>query len=901
MADKNQSAIDIAMGENKSPSAIDVAMETDTPTDNNVGYLTLQDQWIEKKRKDRERMEAISPIKSDTLEESVSKGLGVPADMVDTSGADFATRWNFSFSDTDDDIRQKFKQQHPNGEIYRLVYNPESTYKDTGQTFKWREQESVLVYRENAYDDDGNVLPITEDSKVKTIEGATGGYRDIADLGGPSLPFAGAIATGALAPAGVLWGALSTGFGYMAGELAKHEVNIFAFGSKMSQEEAIVDAAKEGRDMAILMAVTGGTYKALKGVTQKGAKVVLSDASAEIKAIRQRAMTWVESQRGRAPTLSAEQIAPENAVLERLATQARSTSAEARHKAVAQQTAPATILEGDLVSTAENVGEKLLRQVRRVYNQTRNKIRTAVFGHRRTTLEQGGAALTEGSRAWQLQEGPRGKLGQQYSKLDDIAEEAQPMFVLSVPTVEGRLSVRETIGEIRNFVNAEVRAAESSGLNVAEPLANLSRILADIDQISSTQFNYQVIKTLRTRVGDVIEKWPWDASINSSHARRLYSALSDVMLNPTGLPSPALKAFTEQAVKANGMSRAYYDMVDDPTIRKIMQSTSPGMLAADIGTPLHLTPNVRKMINEMPGNYSKKFKEATLIHDVLLNPGGATKSIDNWVQKHPEGWSFLVGGDKVLERSLRSAAESMDALRNSNLYKAMDAATKNREMATTLLRSPGTGPKETKALVDSIGEQGRMRLREGMYHDIVDSVVSEGKKGIPIVDNKALREIIKEYKATGAWQHVLTQADRVHLLGMKSYIDLVYKGAADAGVSLEAAKAITELKRPSTFISGAHKLTVNALAARVIMSPHFTEWVATHNLGKPIVLETARSKVKFFGLLTEALLEGTEPGQNFDPFSEGAVNPTLDAISNINKDSVQSVVDWASSLDIPQG
>jgi hypothetical protein len=892
-------AIEIAMGAagTSDPSAIDIAMGKTGEEDNNIGYL--QQVHLDKKKKEREKKEAIAPIKTDTLSESISRELGVPDGMVDDSGAGFRMRANFSFSDTDEDMREKFKKMYPNGEIYRLEYNQAGTYKDTGDSFLSRNKSSVLVYRENAYDEDGNVLPITESSKVKTIEGAGGGYADIADIAGPSLPMAGSIAVGTLSPPGVLLGALHFGVGYAAGELAKHEINIFAYDSDLSQKEALADAAKEGAEMSVLLAVTGGLYKGAKAVVQRGAKVAMSDASAEIKAIRQRAMTFVESQRGRVATMTAPQVAPENAILERLGSQASSTSAEARHRAVAQQTGPANVLQEDLVKTQETIGAQIAATVRRVYNQTKNTIRTAVFGHRKTTLEEGGTALTQGGQAWVKQEGPRGKLGVEYTKLDAAAEQAKPVFTLNVPVSEGRLSAKQQVYEINNAVNAEVKALEVAGMNVAEtPIGKLSTVLREIDRASGIQFNYEVIKQWRTRVGDVIAQWPWNSSINSHHARNLYGTLSDIMMSPVNA-NPMTRAFTLQAARANGMSRAYYQMLDDPAVRKIIQSTSPAMLAADIGTPLHLTPNVRTMIEQMPGDYARKFKDATLVHDILLNPSGATQSLDNWVVNHPEGWSFLVGKDKVLGRAVKEAARSMDDLRASNLYVAMDAATKNREMAAKLLRAPGTGPNETKALVESVGEQGRQKLREGIYHDIVDSVVTEGKKGIPMVDGAALKGIIKEYEATGAWQHVLTQADRVHLLGMKSYIDLVYKGAADAGVSLEAAKAITELKKPSTFISGAHKLTVNALAARVIMNPKFVEWVMYHNLGKPIVLNTARSKVRFIGLITEALVEGTEPGQNFDPFSD-RTDSAMDFISDIDTNIVP-VIDRLSELQIPQG
>lgn len=897
------SAIDRAMADPKSgaASAIDRAMGTTSSSEENgpTGTMDVTERFWRNKKEEADRKKALLKaggiaIDTDTKAKSVSKELNVPMEFIDTSGADFGMRVNFSFSDSDEDIREKFKKDFPQGEIFRLRYTPKASWESTGKEFSYKETDT-LVYREVAYDENGEPLPVTKDSKIKTIEGSGTGINDVADVVGPALPFVGAVAAGPLAPAGVIWGALATGAGYMAGELAKHEINIFAFDSDMTQKEALADAAREGRDMAIIMAVTGGAYKGAKFVAQRGAKIAMSDASAEIKAIRQRAMKWVEEQKGAVEGLNASQVSPENAILGLISNQGMATSATGKHAAVRQQTGPVNVIESDVVSTPEEVGKQLVTIVKRAYTRTENRIRSLVFGRTRATPEQGGTALIEGSRRWQIQEGPRGKLGVEYAIADKLAEQSGPRFALHVAATEEKQSVRQVIYDIKNAVNAEARSLESTGINVAEtPIGKLQALINDIDSISSVQFDYKVIKELKTRAGQIIETWPWNSSVNSHQARRLFGTLSDVMMNPVNA-NPATKAFTEQMAKTNGIARAYYDMMDDKVIRGIISSTNANMLAAELGTPGALTKNVRKMISEMPSEYSSTFKTSVLTNDILLNPGGSTKAIAEWELRHPEGWTFLTGNDKALERSIKSAANSMDELRASNLANVISYQTKNSQSVAELLKKPGTGPSETLALVKSVGEEGREKLRQGMYHDIVDTVVSEGRRGIPRVDNSALAQIIKEYKKTGAWQHVLTQADRVHLLGMKSYIDLVYKGAQDAGVSLESAKAITELKKPSTFISGAHKLTVNAIAAKIIMSPTFTEWVISHNLGKPIIINSARSKVKFFGLMTEALLEGTEPGQDVDPASKA-----LDAIYDIDL-TVKPVVDYLSQLEIPRG
>jgi hypothetical protein len=899
MTENSENHIDRLMAESKSESHIDRLMGNEGSPDG-IGVITVQDQYLQQRKKEKERQERVfQPIKMDTLPDSISREIGVPEEMIDTSGADFKTRLNFSFSDTDEDIRAKFKQQYPQGEIVRLEYYPTGTYKRTGDAFAIRDKSSVLLYRERAYDDDGKWIPLSEDNKLKTIEGEGTGYKDIADLAGPSLPMAGSIAAGVLAPAGVLWGSLYFGGGYLAGELAKHEINIFGFESEMTQKEAVADAAKEGAEVGLFVAVTGGLYRLGKRLTQQGAKAFLSDASDSIKAIRKNAMEWVESVKARQANvagLSAEQIAPENAILDRLAKQGKSTTAKSRHAEVAQREGPLAVIEADAKGSSEKVGEQLRRQVKRVYRQAKNRIQKEIFGRRRVTSEQGGKALIAGAKGWQRKYGPSGEMGREYTKLDALADEAKPVFALNIRHSESELSVREVMHQARTAVMAETQAIVKEGaVNVADtPIGQFGRILDRIDELGNAQFDYRVIKELRTQVGQVIEQWPWNSSINSHYARKVYGALTDVMLNPVNA-RPGTRAFVDQAVNATAKARAYYDMMDVSKVRQIIRSEDPAQLASSIGSPQALNPMVRKLIDEMPAGYSNTFKRSVLMNDVLLHPGGANARMDEWVLAHPEGWSFLVGKDKVLVREVRRAAEAIDDLRASNLFTA--AKEKDLGVAKTLLRGKDVGPKEVRYLWQNSGVDGREKLRTAMYHDIVNSVVSEGKHGVPYVDPKKLKSITKEYERSGAWDIVFSNADRIHIDGMQAYINLAYKAGTDAGVSLQAAEAISQLKKPSTFISGAHRLAVNSIVARIISSKNFTQWVATHNLDKPITINNSRSYFKFFALAMEALLESTEPGQQIDPLS-GRLESAVDAVGGMK---VQPIIDRLSEIKIPEG
>jgi hypothetical protein len=84
--------------------------------------------------------------------------------------------------------------------------------------------------------------------------------------------------------------------------------------------------------------------------------------------------------------------------------------------------------------------------------------------------------------------------------------------------------------------------------------------------------------------------------------------------------------------------------------------------------------------------------------------------------------------------------------------------------------------------------------------------------------------MVDQYRRSGAWS-ILPKGDQVKLMGLDSYMKQVSRGM-DPGVALERAKAISQLKRPHSFIAGVHKLTVNEVMARVMANKGFKQFVA---------------------------------------------------------------------------
>jgi hypothetical protein len=500
------------------------------------------------------------------------------------------------------------------------------------------------------------------------------------------------------------------------------------------------------------------------------------------------------------------QRTPENMIAGRLGSQAESTSKLAQHRLASQQGSvlPALKQAKDVDITRYQAGKVILSEADKAYKGKLENLRNALP---RVTARKAGKALKGGIEDFSIKS--RKHVSNLYNKVDEAAKIENPVYDLSY--------AKETSSDIRKLVVAD----GDISINVAStPEGRLNSLLDDIDKIEQTQTSYDVLKNLRTRAGELIEVWPWDASVNKGQAKRLYRTLSEIINNPVNSAPKTVSAHKS----ASSAARARFEALDSPSIQKIMKSDNPFKISQEFGEIGGLTDDVMFQMAKWSPQKSKIFKDYVKNNKILMEGDSALGNIKEWQLKDPEGYRFLV--PKKEEADLIKLAVKTDELRNSNIGVLVQAQTKAKDSVRTLLGQKGTSQADIDNIINSFGGRGTKghdALRAGIYEDIIDRTMDEGKFG-PTISKAKLNKVINEYETNGAI-NLLTREDRVKIKGLQSYLRLIMMRGKDPGVSLEAAQAISNLKHPATFISGVHQLGVNSIMARILMSKRLSNVV----------------------------------------------------------------------------
>lgn len=505
------------------------------------------------------------------------------------------------------------------------------------------------------------------------------------------------------------------------------------------------------------------------------------------------------------------QEVPENMIIGGLGRQATSTSKFGQHLIAEQEVSALRALKtmGKLHASKMNTGKVVLSEAQRAYIAQRAQLLNQAKQIKNITPESAGKALKAGI-ADDFIKKSRVKTTKLYNLADDAAATEAPQFnVAGAKIISGR--IREGIG-----------AEGAEGLiNVADsPTGKLLGILDDIDDINTSQVNYEAIKQLRTRTGSLIEDWPWNADFNKGQAKQLYRALTDTLNAPVN----AAPKYQQAIKKATSFARARFEVMDAPTIRAIVRSDDPFALYQKFGKPGTMTKEVRETLRVYAPDKLKTYRNMVQ-QDILTNKKGAVNALEEWAELHPESFSYAFPKNELSK--LMETAKKMDELTFSNLGRMFSAQTKAKDAVRNLIDIKGSTKADMDNIIESFGGQGskgHKALISGIYEDFLDNTLTRNEFGVQIIDSGKLSKMVDQYRRSGAWT-ILPKSDQVKLAGLDSYMKQVSRGM-DPGVALERAQAIAQLKRPSQFLAGVHKLGVNEVMARVMANKGFKQFVA---------------------------------------------------------------------------
>lgn len=779
----------------------------------------------------RGRTTAISPKAQDIV--AVSRALGVDPKQVDTeTGAKFLDRLDYSFSDTDEEVANKFGRKYETGTMVRI------TMPD-GRT--------RLAYQE------------TPESKWTTVEDYGLSLGDIADVGGEATMLSASIAAGmATGGSSVVIQMLAYGGGYAGGYLVKEAI-----------EEIRGTQLQTGKEVGMEALTRYGVAAGGVGVAAVGSKIVTTMGRRGLAGGAERSQLMDDVIKARETgaefeTLMAGQQIPEQMAVSRLEAQAVSTTKSAQEKLARQRGSAKLVLEKTkgVEFTEYAAGKKVLTETKKIYDKEYNRLVNELG---RATPRQ-----TEGALQKTVEDflaNTKTEIDELYKTTGDIAAIERPIFNLAEAS-KGGASIRTAVmGEGKDierliaqkpaggygFAQApveETAVTAGPGVQVAQtPTGELNAILDKIDKLKNVQVNYEVIKQLRTQTGDLIEKFPWDANFNKGQAKKLYGILTDTIENPVN----SAKKFVASHKISSSKAKARFDVMDKSSIQQIVKNETTGSLINTLSKPNSITPDIQKVLQSRYVKQSdfKRFKTG-VVDQIVLDEQGSIKAIENFRRADPEAWRFLV--PKKDESRVMNIAREIDKLKQSNIGQLAKSDARALNAVDNLLAKEGTSKADINAIVDAFSGEGREALRLASFEDIIAKTAME-VKGVQTVDKKILGQVIARYKKSGIWDRVLTKDDRIKIQGLKSYLDLIFWRGADPGVSLEAAQAITNLKHPATFFTGVHQLGVNKVMAHVLMSKTGSKLF----LGSPKV-NVRKEPLIILEAIVKGLSEGTELG-----------------------------------------
>lgn len=733
-----------------------------------------------------------------TIEQRAAQAIGVPADMVvNDSGLKFMQRLSLSFSDTDEEIISKFNSMYPSGYLMRVPVEgggdiPGGRNKRPGK----RKERSVLAYVADKSD---------PKEPWKLIDPSKPEIADIADIGGSMVTVVGGIA-GSFIGSPVIGGAIGT----TAGDLARQSLDALFWGhQKQSLGEVVSGAVGAGiTDLAV-----GGGMKVIAHGSSRG---LLKPGSAAARDLRDIRAAMNAGATDLAPLGAAEMSG--HPALSSFAGQARASSMAVAETAGRQMESAVTQLSkwAPDWSDANAAQTTIQKHARVAYNRALRQMREdAGF----VGVREGGQAVKDVTERWVKLSGE--DVSKSYAELDAFAKNYNLQFDIG--------ELQQSANIIRRGISATADNGKES-INVSgSPSGELQKVVDEIIAADKTQADYEVIKAWRTRLGDAFENAPSDDTFNHLQARRLYHSLSRVLDTPEGVPQAIAQQFTDLAHTASGKAAARFDVLGLKKIGNIISRDpedviSLGKSLGEIGGVGGLTGDVISFLRKEAGLDLETIRRAgrgnLLFSETLSGSGGSPISIvqklHNFEISDRKQYEFLFPSkqDKVFAQRI---AERLDSLNSIQFKIEVANATHAAGAFERMFMQPGTTRAQMRDQLELLSNDPDLRnsARLSAYDYLARQTFSDTERTL---NRGNLVKVMDEWKRNGVWDEILNETDKIKIQGLNAYLRRSGGKKGDVGVSLENNQIITDLKHPTTFLNGVHKLAFNRYMGKFLYS-----------------------------------------------------------------------------------
>lgn len=509
------------------------------------------------------------------------------------------------------------------------------------------------------------------------------------------------------------------------------------------------------------------------------------------------------------------QINPDNLILGRLAAQSSSTSPVMKQALRGQQMSFGDLLNQSLSDLPGYIGRTLTTAGRPAMTKARN----VLMRDFKLNTEEAGKAI-KGIFDWSNPNGFYRKSRQEINKAyADAGRQAEGVSFDITDALDAADEVTRRVdatattttdtSNVFDMQGNQLKGVDTTELvNVVKSRGNTVNSIASIlNEIDPQQANWEVLKELRSQLGDVMVRNPKDENVVSGAAKRIYGELTRALENPIG-GSPG---FVKSWQKANSLARRRFEVYEQGRVQQILANDSPTSIAKmfmnDTDT---LTPVIREVIDQYDPGKRQLIKKS--IQSAIMESPNSAAQIQRWTDqstgnKQAYDWLFP---DKASRQQFRQAAEAMDELRASPLAQMLDTTTRQIDRGKVLLSK--VGPAELETTIRQMGGRNSKAfdaMRMAAMDDILTKSMVYNKEGIPTINTTTLRGAIEDARRSGVWEKLFTKEDKIRIRGLDAYARRVFKSLSDTGTSLEQAQAVAALKHPSTFFQGVTALAVN--------------------------------------------------------------------------------------------
>lgn len=696
---------------------------------------------------------------------SIKSQLGVEKIDMET-GTPLSFRKDFASRGNDEERVLSFQKAYPKGKLARVnIPELSSTH---------------YVYVEDA--NDPNEVP-----KLVNPQGLDVG--DLGDFAANWPEMVGAIGAGiATRGASLLPQSAAVGGGAALGRLAKEGGEAIQGESRQTGGEILFDAATEGVIAGGANVAAGLLGKLMDVGTGRG----LVQLDPERKAIHQQ----LQQDPILKNKLFASQLAPESRILGRFTQQGLSSSKPASKRLLEQIRAP---MESLLSLGARHADRELKEEAKNVIRNARTKLLLKI---RAPSLEKGGQAAIDGLKKDFVKNSAKVK-NDLYNKVDNIASSESPLFDIT--------NVFSKADDIVREINAESAEGLLKGAPAPNPLID---VINDLRKISPVQADYRGVKSLRTRLFDLIDNQPWQWDTNKFRALGLWRELSNSLNRSTS------QTFNSAIKEASKFTKDRYDILKSPSIQKIIKSDKPFEIGKILSRQGEMTQEIESALKGFAPQRWRTVKDAVQ-HDWLTNPaysGKAVQKLNEFRVQHPEGFKRLVDtGDRKL---LFDVARKLDAINNSDLAKIAQADQATSSVIKNLLSSGDIEAAERLARIAPPNTKAGMLIKTNLLGELLEKTVKT-EKGVKFVDQKAFNRLYTQMNRSGVLDIFLKDVKQ-NLSNINEFLSF-QKFSTDAGTSLELAQAITNLKHPKTALKGVHVLGFNRYVGAALTNPNITK------------------------------------------------------------------------------